>query len=381
MGGNKGFSYAFGFCNVTLFIVGLWPKLKKSEKKDWLSIISFIFSLCIIIIFINIAQTTKLIIIWGDFVEMINNISTANLPIMVAVIKMFIFQYYKNVLGCLLSKAMIDWQSTKTQEQESSMYENARVVRKISMICCILGFSSVTGHLMIRICQELDFIPNYEKKREPMYLGAGLATLVYSGSHCLFVGLMLHLRGQVKNLSNPFGNNKTRINKHERQDSKLFKNFIKSVVIRHNDLYDSAMKIEKVFSKVFFVELITCTIQLCLQVFLLMLHVSERSKGLHFQIIFMMVYVLHIGTHIFICCYVADKLQDECLLFGNTIYNYEWYDLPPEDVRVLIIILRRSELPMQITAGKFVIFSLSLFAKILKTSGGYLSMLLAVTDI
>ncbi|KAL7300022.1 hypothetical protein TKK_0007330 [Trichogramma kaykai] len=294
---------------------------------------------------------------------------------------MFIFQYYKNVLGCLLSKAMIDWQSTKTQEQESSMYENARVVRKISMICCILGFSSVTGHLMIRICQELDFIPNYEKKREPMYLGAGLATLVYSGSHCLFVGLMLHLRGQVKNLSNPFGNNKTRINKHERQDSKLFKNFIKSVVIRHNDLYDSAMKIEKVFSKVFFVELITCTIQLCLQVFLLMLHVSERSKGLHFQIIFMMVYVLHIGTHIFICCYVADKLQDECLLFGNTIYNYEWYDLPPEDVRVLIIILRRSELPMQITAGKFVIFSLSLFAKILKTSGGYLSMLLAVTDI
>lgn len=43
---------------------------------------------------------------------------------------------------------------------------------------------------------------------------------------------------------------------------------------------------------------------------------TENSGGISFlQILFMMIYVMHVVTHIFICCYVADKLRDEVYRF------------------------------------------------------------------
>lgn len=121
-----------------------------------------------------------------------------------------------------MKEAMDDWTSCKTDQEIENMWVNARAARKMSYLCIVLGFGSVSGQSVIRIAQEMDIIPGQIEKRLPMvsshfpydykstpiyeitwclqYAGAGLATLVYSGVYCLFVGLVLHLRGQVANL-------------------------------------------------------------------------------------------------------------------------------------------------------------------------------------
>lgn len=115
-----------------------------------------------------------------------------------------------------------DWNAPKTKRQIENMRDNASIAHKISFLCVILGFGSVNGQMAIRLAQEFDMLPGPTEKRLPMvssyfpfnfksspvyeftwvmqYAGAGLATVVYSGVYCLFVGLVLHLRGQVANL-------------------------------------------------------------------------------------------------------------------------------------------------------------------------------------
>ncbi|NP_001177480.1 odorant receptor 25 [Nasonia vitripennis] len=400
MDGKRGFDHAFSLCRINLGTVGLWPNSKNGKgHQEVASLIFFIISLFTIIVFVNLAQTVKLIMIWGDLNHMIDNISTANLPIAVVVFKMLTFRRYKKTLTRLLGIAMDDWCTKKTSREAENMSKNARTARKMSLVCVVLGFGSVNGQLAVRISQELDILPGQTEKRLPMlssyipyeyqtspayeitwfmqYLGAVLATLVYSGVYCVFVGLVLHLRGQVANLRFMFES----VDDPEEDKGKNFRRRLRSLVERHESLNRFAEDIENIFTLMFLAEILSCTIQICLQVFLLVTLMSNDNGGVPIlQILFMMVYAMHVGTHVFICCYVADKLRDESLSICDLAYNYEWYRLPARDARLLLFIMLRAERPLEVTAGKFCAFSLRLYAQILKTSGGYLSMLLAVKD-
>lgn len=94
---------------------------------------------------------------------------------------------------------------------------------------------------------------------------------------------------------------------------------------------------------------------------------------------------------------------------NDAAYNCDWTTLPPREAKLLILLMSQAQIPWEITVGKFASFSLELycnvcwliyqfkifiisrsilhsyytfyfFLQILKTSAGYLSVLLAVKD-
>ena len=78
-------------CRPSLRLVGLWPNLKKEAKyAESVSRFLFVTWISTILLFVNIAQTTKLIMIWGDLIKMAEIISTSNLPIATMVLKMIL---------------------------------------------------------------------------------------------------------------------------------------------------------------------------------------------------------------------------------------------------------------------------------------------------
>ncbi|XP_014212166.1 odorant receptor 4-like [Copidosoma floridanum] len=397
-----GFQYAFGVCHTNLKIVGLWPGSINSKFNGIIPVLLLTITIFIMITFVTMAQTTKLLMIWGDLGLMINNLSTANLPITVVIIKTILFYNYKRELGMLLSSVINDWNADKTKGEVINMVRNAKTTRKLSFICLFLGMGSVNGQLAVRISQELDILPGQINKREPMlisyfpydykpspiyeitwlfqYLGAILATLIYSGIYCFFVGLVLHLRGQLANLR--FRLETLDIDGNKANHRKITKK-IGFIVERHNILNRFAKEIENVFNGIFLVEIISCTVLICLQLFLLVTLISDDNKDINvpiLQIVFTVTYVMHVGTHVLISCYVADKLQDESSAISQSAYNIQWYNMASQNSKLLLMIMQRSEKPLKLTAGKFCSFSLLLFIQILKTSGGYLSMLLAVKE-
>ncbi|NP_001177481.1 odorant receptor 26 [Nasonia vitripennis] len=403
---KRGFDHTFGMCSINLGIVGLWPNSKNTKFQEFRSNVSFVFAIFSVSVFISMSQTAKLIMIWGDLYQMIENISTANLPITVTVFKMLIFRSHKKVLGELLALAIGDWCTKKTEEETANMCANARLAHRISMICVFLAGGTVSIHAVLRTCQELDIMPGPPEKRLPLFsssyvpydyksspiyqvtwlmqlTGTSCATLVFSGVYCAFVGMVLHLRGQVANLRLKLENICEIREKGEglveaRRD---FRKKLGFIVERHLVLNRFAADLETVFTLMFLAELLSCTIQICLQVFLLVTLLSNIKHGFPIlELFFLMVYIMHVGTHVFICCFVADKLREESLLICNSVYNYQWYKLSAQDAKMLIFVMHRGDRPLAMTAGKFCAFSLQLYAQILKTSGGYLSMLLALKD-
>ncbi|XP_060813944.1 uncharacterized protein LOC132906095 [Bombus pascuorum] len=162
------------------------------------------------------------------------------------------------------------------------------------------------------------------------------------------------------------------------------------------------------------------------------------------QLSFLLIYVVYVMLHLFLYCYMGEKLTSEVPFMknklinsseiANTAYNAEWYNLPPKNARwivsvmcrarssplqitvvgrfcsfsfalyfqnremsncayesnwynvspyetkCLLFIMYRSTHPLCLTASKFAIFSMELFSTILKTAMEYLSVLLTVAN-
>ena len=98
-----GYVHELGVCRTCLTISGLWSDTHFTESKQLLTTIIYSINIFIIVAFINIAQTVKLIMIWGDFDEMSQIISTADFSIGIVVIKMLVFRSYRTGILLIIS--------------------------------------------------------------------------------------------------------------------------------------------------------------------------------------------------------------------------------------------------------------------------------------
>lgn len=89
---------------MSLKLIGLWPReSSSSESTKAITSIRFAIITLIIVIFVNVAQTIKLVMIWGNLDAMTDIISTANLPILIAVFKMLVFFKYRKGIYIFIS--------------------------------------------------------------------------------------------------------------------------------------------------------------------------------------------------------------------------------------------------------------------------------------
>ncbi|XP_011703246.1 PREDICTED: odorant receptor 43a-like [Wasmannia auropunctata] len=95
------------------------------------------------------------------------------------------------------------------------------------------------------------------------------------------------------------------------------------------------------------------------------------------RFIYLISVTLNVGGHMCLYCVVGEILVAQCEGIYHAAYNYEWYMLEPEEAKTLIIIMIRANKSLHITAGKMFPMTLSTFCNLIKTSGGYVSVLLA----
>ncbi|XP_024940150.1 odorant receptor 85b-like isoform X2 [Cephus cinctus] len=79
-------------------------------------------------------------------------------------------------------------------------------------------------------------------------------------------------------------------------------------------------------------------------------------------------------------CYVSELLCSENEAIGDTVYDSCWYNLSPKDARCLLFIISGSRKQLFVTAANFCYYSHSLFAAILKTLLGYISILMSISE-
>ncbi|XP_017764085.1 PREDICTED: odorant receptor 13a-like [Eufriesea mexicana] len=391
--------FEIGWNRFNLTLLGVWPEPRKmSRGSRFLSSLIFWSTTFVAFAFICAPQTANLILKSSNLDEIIENLSI-NIPIAFALVKQIVLRYYKEALSLLLGQMLDDWSEPIGDQARRTMLKNARISRTISIVCSTLTYLMLLAFISLQIwsntqnASQVDLAgllhpatfpydkgksPNFEITWLGQFMSTVLTAICYSCFDMFLAVLVLHLCGQLTVLRMAL---EDLVNATKRTDYSNFHQQLGFIVQRHNQLYRFAIVVEDCFNLTLLVQTIICTAMLCLTGYRMITSVDQKGEKLPIiGMIFFTTHVIYTMLHLFIYCYVGEMLLRQSTGIGQSVYDCNWYDLRPKQAVSLIIVMCRAKVSFQITAGKFSPFSLEFFNAVLKTSAGYLSVLLAMKD-
>ncbi|EFN89554.1 Putative odorant receptor 85d [Harpegnathos saltator] len=189
------------------------------------------------------------------------------------------------------------------------------------------------------------------------------------GNDSLFLHIALHICAQVKILKSnliDFDFMKPQINKR-----------FNALIQRHGDLMEMTKILSNVVSFILLMQLFLSSILLCILGFQLILALKLNNFAMLVKSFMILNTFL---AQITIYCVIGDYLKSQMEEVGTFIYQSTWYNLPAKLTKSLSFIIMRSQFPVQLQAGNFIVVNLATYMSILKTSISYLSVLRVMVE-
>ncbi|XP_032681336.1 odorant receptor 43a-like [Odontomachus brunneus] len=343
---------------------------------------------------ITIPSLISLIRVWGDMILMIGYMQYC-LPVSIAIFKVCIIWYNQEVLADLIDVIEGDWVKVRIKEERDLMLRCARITRTITMCGLFLVFFIVTvvfglpclemirryitnltnseKHLPVPIYYPHDVTksPQFELTLLAQTIAALIAGISYTGTDNLFGLLVFHVCGQLENL-------------HLRlKHMKKFPNYdeiLKYNVQNHICLIRSIKMIDDTFNLMLLTLVLYFAITFCLQGFLIVNSFKHKDELSVMELVWFVVATVTSSVHMCLYCAVGEILVIQSEKIHHATYEFEWYTIEPKAAKNLILIMLRANKPLYITAGKTFPMTMATFCSLLKTSAGYISVLLAKQD-
>ncbi|XP_036141367.1 odorant receptor coreceptor [Monomorium pharaonis] len=80
----------------------------------------------------------------------------------------------------------------------------------------------------------------------------------------------------------------------------------------------------------------------------------------------------------FLMCFAGEYLSYKTKSISNATYNTLWYNMLPNQSKIIIFIIMRCQKRVGITAGKMMDMSFETFGNIVKATASYISVLNAM---
>ncbi|KAH0954480.1 OrU30, partial [Eciton burchellii] len=385
------FEWATQLNYLMLNIVGIWPKAHKSIYDKFFSDLrtAIIF---IVLIFMGIIPAIhSLMRIWGDIMSMIDNVQYS-LPIITTVLKLVVIWWKRIDLTLVINMIAEDWIKDKTEKELCVMIKRAQSARILTMIgytfmltgttlIVILPCFGMSVRYMTNITDPDKILPLqtyylYDKDKSPFFELTFVAQTVmilicgvtYSGVDNLLGLLVFHLCGQMENLKEKLID----MNKF-----KTFHNGLVFIVRDHIRLIKYFNIIENTYTLLLLGLLAYFSILFCLYGFSIVAILTKQNEISMMRFVYLLSNIINISGHMCLFCVVGEFLVTQCENMYHATYECEWYKLEPENTKTLILLMIRTSKPLYITAGKMFPMTMSTFCNIIKTSAGYVSVLLA----
>ncbi|XP_035741698.1 odorant receptor 47a-like isoform X1 [Vespa mandarinia] len=377
--------YASGWNQKIMKFMGIWPDERGLPNACNYKVL---FTIGIMFLFITLPQTTNLYFIWGDFELIVENLSVGNMTTTIAILKTATFWSNRRTMKVLLSHMESDRKEAIAEENIKKMMNIGVISRKIiagSIIMCnfvaltfvtfktlLLPYTGRVLYYRAYFPYDTRIFPNFEITLIGQITAAIYVANSYTAVDTFMAMLMLHVCGQFSNL-------RKKLTKLCSENNRNFQIDLRRIVRKYDMLNRYAETIEDRFNGMLLIQMLSCTVQLCVQSYqAISALVDDDQDLLIIRLFFFAIYTTYVMLHIYLYCYVGEKLFSEGTKMAYAAYDCNWYDLSPKEAKCLIIIMCRAQLSSRITAGKFCSFNHELFGKILKTSMGYLSVLYAM---
>ncbi|XP_043526369.1 odorant receptor 13a-like [Frieseomelitta varia] len=318
------------------------------------------------------------------FIEIIDNVGIC-LPFSLTYIKVFIVWTHQNLLRNILSTmekdcqryAVIDTNNVISKTAHWS-YRSTTAIISISVIAPvfyaigIFGSPEVSATSHRKLLFKMDFpfdtdtSPVFELVIFGQYLYHVSSAFVYSVLSGSLLMVVLHVGCQIDIICQT-------LMETPYESEKQLKFFIS----RHQEIIIFAQKIEKLFTYVALSQLVTNTLITCCLGYLMVISLRINS-GFALFVKYVIVYVA-CALDAFLYCFAGEYLSTKSELLGDTAYKLLWYNIRPKETRLLIPVILRCQRGFTLTFGKFASLSMGSFTAIMKASGSYISVLLAMS--
>ncbi|XP_050474717.1 odorant receptor 4-like [Bombus huntii] len=350
-------------------------------------------------------QTINLLLIAGNSNLVIENLST-NITTTISLMKAMAVWIKGKPLKFLVKCMANDWNTTMDKAERETMVNIRRITRKTTIRSTLMANIVLLAFVPARLFSmrysdnmlfyrgyfpyNITISPNYELTMIGQFMATFYAATTYTAVDTFVVLLIFHVCGQLSNLRDDLRKIHSYdkkdlekklqkiIQKHEYISRFVFKKFVLfedgekdgrstvMILIMSYAYLRFANKIENSFNMMLLLQMLSCTIQICSQSYQVIMSFGEQEmEYMILQLSFLLIYVVYVMLHLFLYCYMGEKLTSESTEIADTVYNAEWYNLPPKNARWLIIIMCRARAsPLKITAGKFCSFTLVLFSQV-----------------
>ncbi|XP_011866990.1 PREDICTED: odorant receptor 22c-like [Vollenhovia emeryi] len=393
--GYKDYVWAVSLYRFGLKVFGLWPNNDNSAKRNlWTEL--QIGSILFLLIFVtNVPMVHATIRVGGDIVLVISSLQMT-IPLLIITIKYIIMQGKRSDISSVVNMMAEDWMALKSDTERRVMIRRARTARLImtmgyilAMVGCVVllvppyfGSEPVqTTNFMNRSKSlPLETYTFYDTDKSPQfeltYLLHAITTLIggiiETCIDLFLVLIVLHVSGQLE----IFRYRLIRLISCEN-----FNEALSDIVRKHLRLIRFVDTIESMYSLVMLILLLYFGVTFCLNGFLCTIILTDiESDGAVVQALYSSVATIFLLMNTFLFCFAGEIITEQSDAVFRAMYDLEWYNLESKNARNLILLMIRASRCLHITAGKVIPLTMTTYCSVLKTSCGYISVLLAKRD-
>ncbi|CAL1689206.1 unnamed protein product [Lasius platythorax] len=284
-----------------------------------------------------------------------------------------------------------DWRTATKIKEREVMLKSARIGRFIAIFSATFVHSGVFSYSIFQVMtleestgdnvsvHSLPFAfydkildtttsPAYEIVFTIQCLSTFVVNSIVVATCSVTSVFVMHACGQLKILMSLLDNLVD--NKNEKRDFSQRKFAV--VVEHHLKVLSFISHIEKITNVVCLVEIMGCTMHMCLLGYYCILDWNQNSKE---GIVTYIIILISVTFNVFIFCYIGEILSEQCDQVGETAYMTNWYLLPGNSALGLVLIILRSSVVIRLTAGKMIELSFSTFGNVVKSALAYLNIL------
>ncbi|XP_072767566.1 odorant receptor 46a-like [Anoplolepis gracilipes] len=137
---------------------------------------------------------------------------------------------------------------------------------------------------------------------------------------------------------------------------------ISRYVSHHIRIYNYAKTVNSIFNQVLFCQFFGSILVLCTSVYYISTHITGS------EVVTLASYIIGMFVQIFIYCWCGNEVILKSNSVGNAIYNMNWFFLSISQRKDLLMIMKRSTIPIKFKSSFLITFSLESYSSILKTS-------------
>ncbi|XP_018047580.1 PREDICTED: odorant receptor 4-like [Atta colombica] len=315
-------------------------------------------------------------------------------------VKLIIFSLKQRKFIEILTTMAQDWNDC--DDDDIALRETADKTKLSSRICngliilhTIATFAYVIGILLTNadvtdrtvelpliMKMEYPFVIDTQRKYRLTLVTQFVFVMVYTWGaglfNALFLTLILHVGSQINILLcwlSKLGSKDI----EDKHDS--FITVTTKIIRKHQKIINFSENVENLYSYIALLHFTLNIVMICSLAFLIVtvskvIYISN-IKSTHSTIESIALYAIT-NLEAFIFCFAGEYLNNKSKAIGNAVYNSTWYNMKAKDSRVLLFIILRSQRQLKLTAGKMTVLSFECFTNIMKASGSYLSVLLAM---